>query len=113
MGAPSDANGGKPPTCPHWEIISLYHATLPMCPQVKSWTTARNKLLRARWREEKERQSPDWWKRFFEYVGQSPFLTGKVNGSPDKPPFLASLEWIIRPSNFIKIIEGNYHRDNH
>ena len=41
IGAPSDANGGKPPTCPHEEIISLYHATLPMCPEVRSWTPTR------------------------------------------------------------------------
>jgi hypothetical protein len=24
---------------------------------------------------------------------------------------LADLEWIIRPTNFAKIIEGKYHRD--
>ena len=25
IGAPSDANGGKPPVCPHQEIIKIYH----------------------------------------------------------------------------------------
>lgn len=27
--------------CPHQEIIKLYHAILPMCPEVRDWTPAR------------------------------------------------------------------------
>ena len=38
--------------------------------------------------------------------GKSRFLTGKKNGSSDKPPFEATLEWIIRPSNFAKSSRG-------
>jgi hypothetical protein len=110
---PSVVHGGKPPACPHQEIISLYHATLPMCPEVRVWNDKRKRYLQARWKEERERQSPDWWRHFFEYVGQSQFLTGKVNGSADRTPFLADLEWIVTESNFVKIIEGKYHRGNH
>lgn len=34
----------------------------------------------------------------------APFL----NGAGDKP-FVASLDWIIRPNNFPKVLEGNYN----
>ena len=110
IGAPPHAHGGKPPDCPHQEIIEIFHETLPSLARVKVWNEQRQRLLRKRWTEKTERQSLDWWKRFFEYVGESAFLTGKANGSPDKPPFEATLEWIIKPTNFAKVIEGNYHR---
>jgi predicted phage replisome organizer len=37
-------------------------------------------------------------------VRNSPFLLGKKG----KEPFYITFDWIIKPSNFIKIIEGNY-----
>jgi hypothetical protein len=49
-----------------------------------------------------------WWADFFQHIGKSKFLTGKVN-SRDGRAFVADLEWILRPSNFAKIIEGKYH----
>ncbi len=89
--------------CPHQSIIDLYHEILPSLRQVKEWTEARQKFLRTRWREKPERQSLDYWKAFFEYVSKCPFLMGKS----DKP-FQADLEWLVRPSNFVKVIEGRY-----
>jgi hypothetical protein len=50
----------------------------------------------------------DWWRSFFGYIGKSKFLTGRSEGKRDNP-FKADLEWIIRPSNFAKIVEGKYH----
>jgi hypothetical protein len=38
-------------------------------------------------------------------------LTGKVN-SKDGRAFVADLEWILKPSNFAKIVEGKYHGSN-
>jgi hypothetical protein len=96
--------------CPHNEIVDLYHETLPMCPRVKNWTVERQKLLRARWREKSTRQNLDWWKGYFEYVGKSRFLTGLVEAAPGRQSFLATLEWLIRPSNFAKVVEGIYHK---
>lgn len=91
--------------CPHEEIIAAYHELLPANPRVRVWDARRQTYLRSRWREETERQALDWWRKFFGYVAQSDFLTGKsANGTP----FLPSLEWMLKPANFIKIIEGNY-----
>ncbi|WP_057921132.1 hypothetical protein [Lysobacter capsici] len=96
------------PDCPHEEIIELYHEVLPMCPAVRIWEDDRQKLLRSRWREDSERQNLAWWKGFFEYVKSCPFLIGQKDPSPDREPFLATLEWLVRPKNFAKVIEGNY-----
>ena len=96
--------------CPHEKIISLYHEKLPALPQVRSWTPKRKTWLTARWREDKERQSLEWWGGFFEYIGESQFLTGNVPGRDGKPPFMANLEWILNQTNFTNINEGKYHR---
>ena len=101
--------GNAVPNCPHKEIVALYHECLPMCPTVRSWGKTRQGYLQARWREDAKRQSLDWWRGYFKYVADSRFLTGRVS-RPDKPPFVASLEWLVRPENFAKVIEGTYHR---
>lgn len=101
----------KPSTCPHDEIVKLYHDHLPSCRQVRVWNATRKGYLKARWSEDPERQHPEWWKAFFNYVGKSDFLTGRTNGTGDRPPFTADLEWLLRPANFVKVIEGKYHRE--
>jgi hypothetical protein len=75
---------------------------------MKSWTGARQANLRARWREDAKRQSLDYWRRLFKHIAASPFLTGQVTGK-DSRPFFASLDWIVKPENFAKIIEHRYH----
>jgi len=98
------------PPCPHQEIIGLYHELVPVGTQVREWTTARAKALQARWRENPERRQLDWWRKFFEYVTQSDFLTGQASPSPGRDPFVVSLDWLIVPKNFAKVLEGQYHR---
>ena len=100
---------GKPTVCPQSEIVSLYHQVLPSCTAVRDWTTSRQVLLRTRWNETPKRQSLDWWRKFFGYVSESEFLTGRAESKPDRDPFVADLEWLIRPKNFVKVIEGKYH----
>lgn len=92
--------------CPHKDIIKLYHEILPTMPKVKEWTKERSKILRSRWKEKPERQNLEYWKNFFEYVALSDFLMGKT----EKPFLNCTLEWLIRPTNFVKVLEGNYHR---
>lgn len=92
------------PTCPHQEIIDLYHATLPANPRIRAWTPARAALLRARWAEDRKRQNLEYWKRFFEYVATCDFLVGKCGTRP----FFADLPWILKAENFAKIRESRY-----
>lgn len=97
------------PYCPHSEIIDLYHEILPMCPRIKSWTDARQKSLRTRWSEDSARQSLAYWGGLFRYISASDFLCGRSNASPGREPFLVSLEWLAKSSNFVNIVEGKYH----
>lgn len=88
--------------CPHQEIIALYHEHLPMMTRIVSWTPTRADSLRARWRESKTHQTLDFWERMFKYVAKSDFLTGKDG------KWQADLEWMLKESNFVKILEGKY-----
>lgn len=107
------AGGNKQPkaACPHQQIIALYHELLPTCPTVGEWTAARAQQLRTRWNEDPKRQNLDYWRRFFGYVGQSAFLTGRVPSRDGRKPFCADLEWICKLANFTKIREGKYHEE--
>jgi hypothetical protein len=60
--------------------------------------STREKLLRARMSEK------DFNFDFLlEMIANSPFLLGK-----SKEPFFVTFDWIIKPSNYQKIVEGNY-----
>jgi len=108
----------KLPECDHKAVIELYHQHLPTMRRVEVWNETRAGYLRQRWREvaaelaqEKNITASDvlnWWAEFFQSVGKSRFLTGRVNGK-DGRAFVADLEWILKPSNFAKIVEGKYH----
>lgn len=107
-----DLLGNRPkkpavPNCPHMEIIDLYHEVLPELAQVRVWEEDRKELLRARWKGAPERQSLDWWREFFASVREMPFLMGERTDR-DGRAFACTLEWLVRPKNFAKVIEGNY-----
>ncbi|MFH1984802.1 MAG: hypothetical protein ABIL58_23420 [Pseudomonadota bacterium] len=103
---PADsAPAPKIPACPHNEIIALYNRIcIPAgCPEIREWDETAKGYLRARWREKPERQSLGWWETFIQTeVAASDYLTGKVK------PWSADLRWIVKPSNFAKILNGNY-----
>ncbi len=92
------------PICPHQKIVNAYHEILPELTRIKEWNETRRKLLKKRWSDDIKRQNLKWWEGYFEYVRKSPFLMG------DKTDFHADLEWLIKPSNFTKVIEGRYHK---
>lgn len=100
-----------PPLCPHQDIIALYHEILPANPRIRDWTEARQEHLRARWKEDPERQNLDYWRRFFTVIAtQCPFLTGQKTGRQGRT-FLPGLEWMVKRENFTKIREGRYAED--
>jgi hypothetical protein len=106
-GDTQQASKAESNSCPHEQIIAAYHELLPMGRQVKVWSEARRTKLRARWREDKKRQSLDWWRKFFDYIAKSDFLTGHTS-TPGRVPFEIDLEWIVTPVNFVKILEGKF-----
>lgn len=96
-----DASGD----CPQQEIINAYHKILPELPKVKTWPEELRKILRTRWREDQGRQHVGWWEDYFLKIRQSEYLMGRVNG------FTCDLEWVIRPKNMTKILNGRYHNN--
>ncbi|MBI9080426.1 MAG: hypothetical protein JEY79_11880 [Pseudodesulfovibrio sp.] len=103
----ADGNN-QPSSCPHQEIVQLYHHILPELRRVRIWNSVRQSYLRSRWREDPARQNLDWWKGFFEYVRTCPWLMGTADNGKESKLFQADLEWLVRPQNFIKTVEGKY-----
>lgn len=101
--------------CPQDKVLDLFHKMLPELPRIVIWNSQRESFLKARWHEMSikenwadEEQGLAWFTRLFKYVRKSKFLMGNVQGK-DRRAFECTLEWILRPSNFAKIIEGKYH----
>ena len=110
------ADRGVPP-CPIEQIVADYHATLPALPRILVRNDKRDALIRGRWREAfargKAKDRDDGlalFREFFAHVGESKFLTGRSDARNGSAPFVADLEWLMRPTNFAKVVEGRYHR---
>ncbi len=90
----------------HQQVIDLYHEICPGLPSVKGWSVQRRQALEARIAERladgRAADTLEYWRQFFGQVADSDFLSGRSNG------FRASLEWLLAPRNFLKVIEGNY-----
>lgn len=80
-------------------IVEAYHKNCHLMPKVVTITKNRETAIRSRIKEHGQKVVLN----AFEKAGNSKFLTGRT----DKV-FCASFDWILKPSNFIKIIEGNY-----
>lgn len=102
------AEGSATPDCPHQKIIDLYHENCPKLARVKIWNDKRKKHLLARWREDQKFQDLEFWEKYFKYVNRSDHLTGNNDRG-----WRATLEWLINPSNFVKVIEGNYQSNSY
>jgi len=102
--------GTSVPNCPHMKIVTLYNTIiaaggLATEANLSLWANSdRATALQARWKEDPKRQNLEWWQGLFEYIAKSDFLMGKT----DKP-FKLDAGWILKRSNFIKILEGKYH----
>jgi hypothetical protein len=108
-----------PPTCPHDEIVELYHAILPDHPKVELINPARERHLNAwwkRWMDHGSRPYGDpptvegglnFWRRFFEHAGKQPNLTGKTPARPPyTTPFVADFDYLIGPESHMRTAEA-------
>lgn len=89
-------------------IVDLFNETLPELPTVVLINKGRQATVKARWNDSEVHQDLDFWRDFFESVRSSDFLMGKTKGR-DGQPFRCSFDWLLCPSNFVKVVEGNYH----
>jgi hypothetical protein len=107
----------KIPECPHEKILDLWQQVLPELPQHlrSQWNAARQQALRTRWKAiwtsedmASEEEALDYWRRLFVFIRESKFLMGKTS-LKDRPAFQMTLEWLIKPANWSKVVEGKYH----
>ena len=123
------AEGDTPPvsskaadSCPYREIVDLYHEALPDNPRCKILSKSRQAAIKARWTEAAKlsckpfgyatrAEGLDAWRRFFEICAESAYLTGRVPGTNGRPPFVADIDFLVRPQRFAQILENKYHRE--
>lgn len=100
---------GKPSIPSHSEpnvetVVGLYHEICKSYPKIKSISEARRKAVRARLRT----YGLGEFRTVFNKTEESDFLKGK-NGRD----WSATFDWIIKESNFAKILDGNYDNKSH
>ncbi|HBO2158551.1 TPA: hypothetical protein L4G77_005680 [Pseudomonas aeruginosa] len=81
---------------------------LPELPTVVLINKDRKSKVQARWNDSEVHQDLGFWREYFETVRASDFLMGRVSGRDGKV-FRCCFDWLIAPSNFVKVVEGNYH----
>lgn len=106
--ASDESPRSKRSTCPVQDIVDLFNQLLPELPQVVLINKGRQAALNARWSESEVHQDLGFWREYFASVRSSDFLMGKTQGRDGKP-FRCNFDWLIAPSNFVKVVEGNYH----
>lgn len=104
----SASDAYRVPDCPYEEILAAFHAQLPTLPRIVVFNDARKRPLRSRWSEvcsaEKfdAQQGLAWFSDYFAMCSKSSFLTGR------EKDWKASFDWLVKPTNFAKTVEGNY-----
>ena len=53
------------------------------------------------------------WRAYCERIAASEFLTGRAPPGPGRDrPFKADIDWVLKPANLAKIVEGKYPGPN-
>ena len=106
------------PPCPTQDLVALWNThCAPPLPGVGVLNAARREAISARWREVCADAGLDqaaglewfgWLMR--ERVAGSDFLMGRRGGThgPNGHAWQATLDWVFRPTNFAKVVDGNY-----
>lgn len=117
---PGEAPDLPPPApCPFQQIVDAYHEVLPNHRRVHCLTHERKELLSAAWRwtwQDRQRRGKqadhesvlNSMRGLFGLVAESKLLTGRVPGKDGRKPFVAGLDWILKPSNILDIIENKW-----
>ncbi|WP_313317808.1 helix-turn-helix domain-containing protein [Pseudomonas sp.] len=89
------------------QIVALFNEILHKLPRVVLLNKDRKAKIQSRWAESPVHQDLDFWRDFFTQVESSDFLMGRLQGRENQ--FRCTFDWLIAPSNFVKVVEGNYH----
>ena len=100
----SDKKSKKSAQChkqrvPYQEIVDLYHGICVSLPTLRNpIPESRKKAIKARYKD----YGIDGLKELFEAAEESDFLSGRSGD------WQASFDWLMKPSNAAKVLEGNY-----
>lgn len=81
------------------ELITLFNDTCKSLSKVQRLTDKRKKAIKTRLKT----FTIDDYKRAFQMVEESDFLSGRSGGD-----WKASFDWLLNEANLIKVLEGNY-----
>ena len=81
------------------EVIDLYHSICVSYPKIRAVSQARKQAILARM----ESHSLDDFRTVFENAESSSFMKGNNDRN-----WSATFDWMMKPDNFIKVLEGNY-----
>lgn len=96
----STPTGVSQPSVPFGEIMKLYNEICVSLPKIKNIDGQRRKAVAARWRTHKEIEV---FKELFQATEASGFLKGNNDRN-----WNADFDWIMKPTNFSKVLEGKY-----
>lgn len=95
-----DTTVGKPESIEYSQVLKLFNSICKSYPPIQSIAGKRKESVGARW---KEYGGLEAFQKVFEKAEQSDFMKG--NGGKG---WKASFDWIIKPTNFPKVMEGVY-----
>ena len=87
----------KPERTDYQGVLDAYHECCPSFPAVIKLTETRKRAIKARLKD----YGLDEIRRAFSLAGQSDFLKGSSG-------WQASFDWLMKPANMTKVLEGNY-----
>lgn len=87
----------KPERTDYQGVLDAYHECCPSFPAVIKLSETRKRAIKARLKD----YGLEEIKRAFSLAGQSDFLKGSSG-------WQASFDWLMKPANMTKVLEGNY-----
>lgn len=100
---PLPPKGGQQQPVPYTRIAELYHTICTSYPKLRAIEGNRKKMIAARW---KKYGGIDTFRELFEKAEASDFLKGDNDRG-----WAADFDWLIRPTNMSKVLEGKYDND--
>ena len=101
-------------SCPTEELLNLYHEECKSLPRVLMLNDTRKKHLVSRWRDvdsednlQTKEEGLTIFRQIFQQVHKSDFLSGRTQNRNGRV-WKASFDWLMMPTNFLKVVEGQY-----
>lgn len=108
--------------CPVKELVELYEKNMPDNPRVRHISDERKRIITKGWQEGTRIQARPFrayqtqqdgllaWDEFFRRCNNSDFLAGRIEQENGRPPFEATIDFLMKPSTIVKCLENKYHR---